>query len=69
MKKRLYKSTSNKMLSGVLGGIGEQYDIDTSLLRILYAVGVFLSSGFLLLVYIVAALIIPKDIEVNKEAE
>ncbi|MFG6147090.1 PspC domain-containing protein [Halobacillus sp. B23F22_1] len=67
MKKKLYKSTSNKMLTGTLGGISELYDIDSSLLRILYAVGIFLSSGFLLLVYIVAAIIMPTDKELNNE--
>ncbi|WP_173918362.1 PspC domain-containing protein [Halobacillus sp. Marseille-Q1614] len=66
MKKKLYKSTSNKMLTGTLGGISEIYDIDASLLRILYAVGIFLSSGFLLIVYIVAAIIMPTDQEVQK---
>ncbi|MFC7060908.1 PspC domain-containing protein [Halobacillus seohaensis] len=67
MKKKLYKSTSNKMLTGALGGISELYDIDASLLRILYAVGVFLSSGFLVLVYIVAAIIMPTDKELNDQ--
>lgn len=55
------------MLTGTLGGISELYDIDSSLLRILYAVGIFLSSGFLLLVYIVAAIIMPTDKELNNE--
>ena len=28
MNKRLYRSVSNRMLSGVCGGIGEYFDID-----------------------------------------
>ncbi len=36
MEKRLYKSQTNKMLGGVLGGIGEFFDVDPTLVRIGY---------------------------------
>ncbi len=61
--KKLYKSTSNHQLSGVLGGIGELYNIDTSLLRIIFVLSVFVTSGFTLLAYIVAAIVMPTDRE------
>ena len=34
MNKRLYRSVSNRMLSGVCGGIGEYFDIDPTLVRL-----------------------------------
>jgi phage shock protein C len=36
--KKLYKSTQEKQLSGVLGGLSEMYNIDGSLLRIITAI-------------------------------
>ena len=63
MQKRLTKSNTNKMLSGVLGGIGEYFGIDPTLVRVGYAALTVFSAGFPgLLLYIVLALIIPKQI-------
>ena len=63
MEKRLTKSNTNKMLSGVLGGIGEYFGIDPTLVRVGYAALTVFSAGFTgLLLYIVLALIIPKQI-------
>ena len=63
MEKRLTKSNTNKMLSGVLGGIGEYFSIDPTLVRVGYAALTVFSAGFPgLLLYIVLALIIPKQI-------
>ena len=59
MHKRLYKSTENKMLDGVCGGIGEYFGIDPTLVRLGWvlfcAAG---GSGFL--AYVAAALIMPR---------
>ena len=63
MEKRLTKSNTNKMLSGVLGGIGEYFGIDPTLVRVGYAALTVFSAGFPgLLLYIVLALITPKQI-------
>ncbi|UOQ45121.1 PspC domain-containing protein [Halobacillus salinarum] len=61
--KKLYKSTSNHQLTGVLGGISELYNLDASLLRIIFVLSVIVTSGFTLLVYIAAAIIMPTDKE------
>ena len=34
--KRLYKSESNRVFSGVLGGLGEYFEIDPVLVRVIY---------------------------------
>ena len=59
--KKLYKSTQEKQLSGVLGGLSEMYKIDVSLLRILTVISCFFTSGIVLLIYIIAAIILPTD--------
>lgn len=59
MQKKLYKSNKNKMLDGVCGGIAEYFDIDPTLIRL--AAVIFGLSGSGLLLYIAAAIIIPRD--------
>ena len=62
--KRLYKSTANKKIAGVCGGIAEYFDIDPSLVRIGWVLLCF-AVGTGILAYIVAAVILPTDTEVN----
>ncbi len=61
MNKKLYKSSRDKMLSGVCGGIGVYFNIDSTLVRLLWAFLTFCSCGTGILAYIVAAIIIPDD--------
>ena len=61
MNKNLYKSSRDKMLSGVCGGIGVYFNIDSTLVRLLWAFLTLCSCGTGILAYIVAAIIIPDD--------
>ncbi|MBP2201404.1 phage shock protein C [Methanococcus voltae] len=60
--KKLYRSVDDKMLEGVCGGIGEYFNVDPTLVRILY-VALTVFTGFILgiVTYIVLAIIIPKN--------
>lgn len=60
MEKRLYRSSRNKVLAGVCGGIGEYFDVDPVIIRIL-AVVFTLMMGTGLIAYIVAAIVIPGE--------
>ncbi|MDT3393650.1 PspC domain-containing protein [Latilactobacillus curvatus] len=61
MGKRLYKSTNNRMISGVMGGIAEYFNIDPTLVRILYVVFSMFSAAFPgIVVYIILAMVIPE---------
>ena len=58
--KKLTRST-NKMLAGVCGGIAEYFDIDPTLVRVLYAALSFFSAAFPgLILYIIMMLIMPE---------
>lgn len=58
--KRLYKSSTNRVVCGVCGGIGEYFNIDPTIVRLLFILLLFgVGSG--LLAYIVAAIIIPEQ--------
>ena len=56
--KRLYKSSTNRVLCGVCGGIGEFLNIDPTIVRLLCVLLIFCAGGGLL-AYIIAAIIIP----------
>lgn len=59
MMRRLYRSDENRMVSGVLGGLGEYFNIDPTIFRLLFVAGLFFSGGTLIIIYIIAMIIIP----------
>jgi phage shock protein C len=60
MTKRLYKSETNKVLAGVCGGVGEYFDIDPVLVRLVYLLAtVFTGVVPGGIAYIIAASIVP----------
>jgi phage shock protein PspC (stress-responsive transcriptional regulator) len=59
--KRLYKS-NDKKLDGVCAGIAEYFDIDPTLIRLLWVLGtIFVGAG--ILAYIIAAIVMPRKPE------
>jgi phage shock protein C len=61
MTKRLYRSTENRMIAGVCGGIAEYFDIDPVLVRII-AVALLLPGGLPgFLPYVILWLVVPED--------
>lgn len=62
MPKRLYASTTDRMLAGVCGGIAEYADSDPTLIRLLWVIVTVVTGIFPgLLAYLVAAVIMPKQ--------
>lgn len=64
MVKRLYKSTSNRMICGVCGGIAEYFNMDPSIVRVI-AVLVVAFAGTGILAYLILALILPNDVNIQ----
>jgi len=58
-EKRLTKSTANCMICGVCAGIGEYFHIDPTVIRLLWAILTFCGVGSGIIVYIIAAVIMP----------
>ena len=58
MKKRLTKSNSNSVISGVCGGLAEFFDIDVTLVRIGWILFTFF-GGSGIIAYIICAIIMP----------
>ena len=59
MTQRLYRSQVDRMLTGVAGGMAEYLRVDPVIVRMLWVVAVFLSSGVGLLVYVALAILMP----------
>jgi phage shock protein C len=60
MKKRLYRSVTDRKIAGVCGGLAEYFDIDPVVVRLI-AVVLLLPGGFPgLLPYIVMWVIVPE---------
>lgn len=60
MAKRLYRSLQQKMLGGVCAGLADYFDLDISLVRLIF-VGVALLTAILpmVLFYLIAWLVVP----------
>ena len=61
-KKKLYKSKTDKKIAGVCGGVAEYFGIDPTIIRLIWAV-ICLGYGAGLLLYIIAAFILPEGPE------
>jgi len=60
MDKKLYKSSRDKKIAGVCGGVAEYLGLDSTWVRIAYA-ALILLAGTGVLLYILCAIIMPED--------
>jgi len=62
MTKKLYRSQNDKIIAGVCGGLADYFDIDPTIIRLLFILVVaFGGSG--LLIYLILWLIMPRETE------
>jgi phage shock protein PspC (stress-responsive transcriptional regulator) len=59
--KKLYKSSKNKMISGVCGGVAEYFSVDPTLIRIGMVILGFISGGTAAIAYLVCSIVMPSD--------
>ena len=63
-KKRLYKSSRNKKICGVCGGIAEYLNMDPTVIKLITAI-IALSWGSGIILYIIMAFVMPYDNEIT----
>lgn len=63
MGDRLYKSRTDRVISGVAGGVAERLDLDPSIVRVLWVVLAVVSGGLVGLVYLVMMIVVPEQPE------
>lgn len=60
MAKKLTKSTTDKKICGVCGGIAEYFECDATIVRLLFALaGLFCCGG--VIAYLIAAVVMQND--------
>ncbi|HSH00498.1 MAG TPA: PspC domain-containing protein [candidate division Zixibacteria bacterium] len=58
--RKLYRSRSDRMLAGVCGGLAAYFNLDSTVVRLIFAIGVFV--GLLtLIVYVVCWVLVPEE--------
>ena len=60
MKSRLERSTTNRVIGGVCGGIAEYLAVDPTLVRVVFVITAFLTAGLWVLAYIVLLVLMPQ---------
>src|SRR6476659_4796765 len=60
MNDRLYRSRDERIFAGVAGGVAERFDLDPSLVRIVWVILMFLTGSLFLWLYVVMAIVVPE---------
>ncbi len=60
MPKKLYRSRRDKMIGGVAGGLADYFDVDPTLVRIIFIITLFL-GGSGVLAYIILWIVVPEE--------
>ncbi len=68
-KRRLYRDPDHRVLGGVCGGLGAYFSMDPVVLRIIFAVLFFVTSGAALLAYLILWIAVPKAISTAQRLE
>jgi phage shock protein PspC (stress-responsive transcriptional regulator) len=55
------RSSSDRMVAGVCGGLAEQFGVPTAVLRLAFVLMTFFSVGVGLLIYLVLWIVMPSD--------
>jgi phage shock protein C len=58
--KRLKRSVSDKMLAGVCGGLADYFEIDPTIIRLIFVLAVLI-GGTGVLAYLIMWIIVPKE--------
>jgi phage shock protein C len=59
--KQLYRSRKDRMVAGVCGGLGEYFDIDPTIIRLIFVFGTIITGSGLFWAYLVMMLVVPEE--------
>lgn len=61
MKKKLHLSSHNKIIAGVCGGLGEYFNADPTIVRIIFALLTLIFNITPVIIYVICWAIMPND--------
>ena len=59
--KKLYRSKTNRMIAGLCGGLGEYFNIDPTIVRLLAVLGFFFTASGVFWAYIILWIVVPEQ--------
>ncbi len=59
--KKLYRSKTDRRISGICGGLGKYLGFDSNILRLIFVVLMFMTAFMPIIFYIIASYIIPEE--------
>jgi phage shock protein C len=59
--KKLYRSRSNRIISGVCAGLGEFFGIDATVVRLIFVLGMVFGFGSFAFAYLVMIIVVPEE--------
>lgn len=59
--KQLFRSRDERMISGVCGGLGKYFDIDPTIIRLIFVFGALVTGSGLFWAYLIMMLIVPEE--------
>jgi phage shock protein PspC (stress-responsive transcriptional regulator) len=60
--KKLYRSREDRMIAGVCGGLGEYFNVDPTLIRLVFVFGFFATGSGLFWAYLIMMIIVPEAV-------
>jgi len=60
MAKKLYRSLTDRKIAGICGGLGDYFNIDSTIVRLIWLAMIF-AVGTGVLAYIIGWIIVPKE--------
>jgi phage shock protein PspC (stress-responsive transcriptional regulator) len=59
--KKLYRSTSDKMIGGICGGLAKYFNIDPTIVRLIAVVGFFATGSGFFWAYLIMWIVVPEE--------
>ena len=61
VKRPLYRLPKQGKIAGVCAGLADYFDFDVTLTRVIFIIGLFVTGGAAILLYVILAIILPVD--------
>ena len=65
--KRLYRSVDDRMIAGVCAGVADYFEIDPTLVRLLFALGFFVTGSGLFWAYVIMMIVVPEYVPASQD--
>ena len=61
MEKKLYRSNINKKVAGVCGGLSDYFELDSTIIRLIFVLLTIFGAGSGIIIYIVLWIVVPRS--------